>query len=161
MSIFARAIRPYHSSSMSKVGLSTAAISSQLSNSLVPKAVSTCISSGFIYRSCSSSSTSSSCSNSSNYSINNSSTMLARTMLGSCRSPQSQTIRSYVSSNRDGKKKNSRNNSRGNKSGEQNLPDFQSLMRTFYKKAHPDIIRSYDADKAAINDASFQIINNL
>lgn len=34
-------------------------------------------------------------------------------------------------------------------------------MRTFYKKAHPDIIRSYDTDKAATNDASFQIINNL
>ncbi len=59
-----------------------------------------------------------------------------------------QTFRSYVNNSR---KNNSRSSNRsGDKGGDNTPPDFQSLMRTFYKRAHPDIIRSYDADKVCL-----------
>lgn len=40
-------------------------------------------------------------------------------------------------------------------------PEFANLLKTFYKKSHPDIIRSYDAQKAEENDVAFQQLNEL
>ena len=58
-----------------------------------------------------------------------------------------QNNRLYTNSSRKNSN-NNRNNNKSNKGGSpENIPDFQSLMRAFYKKAHPDIIRSYDAEK--------------
>lgn len=41
------------------------------------------------------------------------------------------------------------------------LPDFKSLLRQFYKLAHPDIIRSTDPAAAETNDQSFKELNGV
>lgn len=42
-----------------------------------------------------------------------------------------------------------------------NLPDFKSILRQFYKKAHPDLIRAFSAEAAEANDKSFQVLNGV
>jgi hypothetical protein len=40
-------------------------------------------------------------------------------------------------------------------------PEFANLMKSFYKKSHPDILRSYNIQKADENDTAFQQLNEL
>lgn len=44
---------------------------------------------------------------------------------------------------------------------ESTAPEFSNLMKIFYKKSHPDILRSYNIQKAEENDAAFQQLNEL
>lgn len=43
----------------------------------------------------------------------------------------------------------------------ENMPDFKSLLREFYKLAHPDLIRAGNPTAADINDQSFQELNGV
>jgi len=43
-------------------------------------------------------------------------------------------------------------------SNEENLPDFQSLLRSVYKKTHPDLLRASFPNEAITNDESMQVI---
>ena len=46
--------------------------------------------------------------------------------------------------------------------GEANqLPEFNYLIKSFYKKAHPDIIRSHNQQYANENDIAFQQLNSI
>lgn len=44
---------------------------------------------------------------------------------------------------------------------EQDLPQFQDLLRSLYKKAHPDLLRSSNPEMADTNDKSFQVLNGV
>lgn len=59
--------------------------------------------------------------------------------------------------------KPNKRNWKGKKSqkDDEQLPDFQSLMRVFYRKAHPDMLRAIDSAKADVNDSSFQVLNGV
>jgi hypothetical protein len=41
------------------------------------------------------------------------------------------------------------------------LPDFHSLLRQLYRRAHPDLLRHTCPESADINDASMQILNGI
>jgi hypothetical protein len=41
------------------------------------------------------------------------------------------------------------------------IPDFQALLRQFYKRGHPDLLRASHPDYATINDQSFQELNGI
>lgn len=42
-----------------------------------------------------------------------------------------------------------------------NLPDFKSLLRQFYKKSHPDLLRSSNPEASIVNDQSFKELNGI
>ncbi len=41
------------------------------------------------------------------------------------------------------------------------LPKFSSLIRQFYKRSHPDLLRASHPEYAQINDQSMQILNDV
>ena len=47
----------------------------------------------------------------------------------------------------------------GNSNG--NVPQFSQLLKTFYLKAHPDLIRSVNSQYSEENDNSFQQLNEV
>lgn len=49
----------------------------------------------------------------------------------------------------------------GHKGGFSRGPEFSLLMRTLYKRSHPDLLRHSHPEKAEINDNSMQILNSI
>jgi hypothetical protein len=45
--------------------------------------------------------------------------------------------------------------------GGANVPTFNDLLRQFYKRSHPDLLRSSYPDYAEINDRSLQLLNGI
>lgn len=44
---------------------------------------------------------------------------------------------------------------------EANKPNLQTLLRSLYKRAHPDIIRHSNPELAEVNNASLQVLNGV
>ena len=61
-----------------------------------------------------------------------------------------------------GVKKNS-NKNRGRKGhqDDESLPEFSTLMRSLYKKVHPDILRARSPIEADVNDSSMKELNGV
>jgi hypothetical protein len=48
-----------------------------------------------------------------------------------------------------------------NKVDNDNLPQFNDLLKSFYKKSHPDILRSVNSEFAVHNDNAYQQLNEV
>jgi len=47
------------------------------------------------------------------------------------------------------------------KTNEADLPEFSNLLKQFYKRAHPDLIRSSRPELADVNTESLQLLNGV
>jgi hypothetical protein len=48
-----------------------------------------------------------------------------------------------------------------NSSYSENLPDFNHLLRTLYKKSHPDLLQHSHPEASAINTEAMQLLNGV
>lgn len=53
------------------------------------------------------------------------------------------------------------NNTIIDKNNDEQLPQFSNLLRQFYRRSHPDVLRSLNVEYADINDQSWQLLNGI
>ena len=52
-------------------------------------------------------------------------------------------------------------NTKGNLESDESLPVFPNLLRNFYKKVHPDLLRAQSPMEADVNDSSMKELNGV
>ena len=52
-------------------------------------------------------------------------------------------------------------NYKGNVESDESLPVFPNLLRSFYKKVHPDLLRAQSPMEAEVNDTSMKELNGV
>ena len=86
----------------------------------------------------------------------------SRTLINQLSQPRLIVVRSFAAKDRARERRlNFDKNRQPTAIEEKPLPEFSSLLRQLYKRAHPDVLRSANPELASYNDDSMQTLNGI